>query len=304
MSGGETAEETHLRNGMAAALTAYGIWGLLPIYFGFLHHVNPVEVVAQRIIWSMLLITVIFTLRSQIPSLLTVLRNRRAMLALSASAALIGVNWLTYVWAVQSGHVLGASLGYFLNPLVNVLLGVFVLGEKLRRQQQIAVLIAAAGVALMATAALSTLWVSVVLAISFALYGLVRKLTPVPAMAGLGAETLILAPLALFWMTMMGPAGGLSFGQDASTTTLLIFTGLITTVPLVLFAVAAQRLPMATLGLMQFVAPTLQFLTGIFFFGETLNRGQIASFALIWVGLILFAADSFATARRNRMAMA
>lgn len=239
MAGGRTAEETHVRNGIAAALMAYGVWGLLPIYFGFLHHVNPIEVVAQRIIWSMLLIAVIFMLRSQIPSLVAVLRNRRAMLALSASAMLIGINWLTYVWAVQSGHVLGASLGYFLNPLVNVLLGVFVLGERLRRQQQIAVAIAAVGVALMAAAALSTLWVSVVLAISFAFYGLVRKLTPVPAMAGLGAETMILAPLALFWMTRMAPAGGLSFGQDAGTTALLIVTGLVTTVPLVLFAVAA-----------------------------------------------------------------
>lgn len=299
-----TVEEADSRRGIAAALVAYGVWGLLPIYFGYLHDVNPVEVVAQRILWSMLLIGVLFILRSELPALGAVLRNRRAMLALSASAAFIGINWLTYVWAVQSGHVLGASLGYFLNPLVNVVLGVFVLGEKLRRGQLIAVLVAAAGVALMATAALDTLWVSVLLAISFALYGLVRKVTPVPAMAGLGAETMILTPLALFWMIALAPAGSLAFGQDSGTTALLVTTGLVTTVPLVLFAVAAQRLPLATLGLMQFLAPTLQFVAGIYFFGETLNRGQMVSFSLIWIGLILFAADSFTANRRSKLATA
>lgn len=297
-------ENADSRKGVAAALIAYGIWGLLPIFFGLLHHVNPVEVVAQRILWSMLLIGGLFVLRSDLSTLWAVLRNRRAMLALSASAAFIGINWLTYVWAVQSGHVLGASLGYFLNPLVNVVLGVFVLGEKLRRGQLIAVLVAAAGVALMATAALDTLWVSVLLAISFALYGLVRKVTPVPAMAGLGAETMILTPLALFWMIALAPAGSLAFGQDSGTTALLVTTGLVTTVPLVLFAVAAQRLPLATLGLMQFLAPTLQFVAGIYFFGETLNRGQMVSFGLIWIGLILFAADSFTANRQSKLATA
>lgn len=299
-----TVEEADSRRGIAAALVAYGVWGLLPIYFGYLHDVNPVEVVAQRILWSMLLIGVLFILRSELPALGAVLRNRRAMLALCASATFIGINWLTYVWAVQSGHVLGASLGYFLNPLINVLLGVLVLGEKLRRGQWISVLVAAAGVALMAMAALDTLWVSVLLAVSFALYGLVRKVTPVPAMAGLGAETIILAPLALFWMIALAPAGSLAFGQDAGTTALLVMTGVVTTVPLVLFAVAAQRLPLATLGLMQFLAPTLQFVTGIFFFGETLNHGQMLSFGLIWIGLILFAADGFTAARRSRVAVA
>ncbi len=287
-----------------AALGAYVLWGLLPIFFKLLHHVGPVEVVAQRILWSMILVTALIALRTGVAPLLAVLRDRRVMLALAMSACLICGNWLTYVWAIHADHVVGASLGYFLNPLVNVLLGVFVLKEKLRRAQRIAIAIAALGVALMAMAALETLWISIILAFSFAFYGLVRKLTPAPPLAGLGAETLILTPLALAYILWLGSQGTLAFGADTQTTTLMIISGAVTTVPLVLFAVAAQRLSMATLGLMQYLAPTLQFLSGIFLFGETLNRGQIGSFALIWLGLILFAADSYATARRSRLAAA
>lgn len=294
--------EADQRRGLMAALAAYGLWGLLPLFFGLLHHVHPVEVVAQRIVWSLLLILMFLALRRGFATLAAVLRDRRAMLALAMSATFIAINWLTYIWAVQSDHVVGASLGYFLNPLVNVLLGVLVLGERLRRGQTVAIAVAAFGVALMALSALDTLWVSVVLALSFAFYGLVRKMTPVPAIAGLGAETLVLAPFALGWMAWSMQSHPLSFGQDGVTTALLIVAGLVTTIPLVLFAVAAQRLPMATLGLMQYLAPTMQFLTGVLIFNESLNTGQIFSFALIWLSLILFATDSLAAGRRGRMA--
>lgn len=294
--------EADQRRGLMAALAAYGLWGLLPLFFGLLHHVHPVEVVAQRIVWSLLLILMFLALRRGFATLAAVLRDRRAMLALAMSATFIAINWLTYIWAVQSDHVVGASLGYFLNPLVNVLLGVLVLGERLRRGQTVAIAVAAFGVALMALSALDTLWVSVVLALSFAFYGLVRKMTPVPAIAGLGAETLVLAPFALGWMAWSMQSHPLSFGQDGVTTALLIVAGLVTTIPLVLFAVAAQRLPMATLGLMQYLAPTMQFLTGVLIFNEALNTGQIFSFALIWLSLILFATDSLAAGRRGRMA--
>lgn len=276
------------------------MWGLLPLFFKLLDHVDPVEVVAQRILWSLLLLLLFLALRMGFAPLRAALRDRRIMGALALSALFIGINWLTYIWAVQTGHVIGASLGYFLNPLINVLLAVLVLKERLRRGQIVAITIAALGVALMAVAALNTLWISVVLALSFALYGLIRKLTPVAAFEGLCAETLILTPLALGWLAWMTVQGTQSFGQDGVTTTLLIAAGAVTTVPLLLFAVAARRLPLATLGLLQYLAPTMQFLLGVFLFGEALNTGQMLSFGLIWLGLLFFAADSYGAARRMR----
>ncbi|WP_254913663.1 EamA family transporter RarD [Sphingobium sp. Z007] len=287
---------------MLAALGAYSIWGLLPIVFKLVHHVGALEVVAQRVIWSLLLLLVMLTVRSGLPALWATLRAPRLRRALAASALLIAANWLIYIWAVNSDHILAGSLGYFLNPLVNVALGMIFLKERLRRGQAIAIAFAAAGVAIMAASALPTLWISISLALSFGLYALVRKVTPVAPMAGLATETLLLAPAALLYVGWLASQDRLSFGQDAGTTTMLVLLGAITTAPLVLFATAAQRLPMATLGVLQYLAPTLQFLCGVFLFGEKLSTGQMASFGLIWLGLILFASDSYALARRNRSA--
>ncbi|MFK4793113.1 EamA family transporter RarD [Sphingobium sp. ZW T5_29] len=289
---------------MLAALGAYGLWGLLPIFFKLLHEVAPVEVVSQRVIWSLLLILGVLTARRGLGPLLSAFRDSKLLLPLAGSALFIGINWVTYVWSVNNDHVIAASLGYFLNPLVNVALGVLVLKEKLRRAQVLAIAIATLGVAIMAAAALTTLWISVLLALSFAFYGLIRKMTPVPPMAGLGVETLILTPFALAYLLWLSAHGGISLGTNAYVTWLLIASGALTTIPLVLFAMAAHRLPMATLGLMQYLAPSLQFLCGVFLYGEKLSHGQMASFALIWLGLILFAGDSVTVARRNRLSPA
>jgi chloramphenicol-sensitive protein RarD len=291
-----------MRSGFPAALAAYGLWGLLPIFFKLLHHVGPFELVAQRVIWSLVLILILLAARRALGPLWAALSTPRLLLPLTASSLFIAINWTTYIWAVNDDHVVAASLGYFLNPLVNVALGVLVLKERLRRGQMLAIGVAAVGVAIMAAAALTTLWISIMLALSFAFYGLVRKLTPVAPMAGLGAETLILTPVALVYLGWLTGHGGLAFGTDSFTTVMLVVSGAMTTVPLVLFAVAAHRLPMATLGLLQFVAPLLQFLCGVLLFGETLSHGQMVSFALIWLGLVLFASDSMAAARRNRPA--
>jgi chloramphenicol-sensitive protein RarD len=289
---------------LLAALSAYGLWGLLPIFFKLLHSVTPVEVVTQRIIWSLILILALLAGRRSLGALLATLREKHLLFPLIGSALFIAINWLVYVWAVNNGPVIAASLGYFLNPLVNVALGVLVLKERLRLGQSIAIGIAAIGVAIMAATALTTLWISVALAVSFALYGLIRKLTPVAPMVGLGAETLILTPLALAYLAWLSAHGGISLGKDAFLTTLLVASGVVTTVPLVLFAMAAQRLPMAMLGLTQYVAPTLQFLCGVFLYGEKLTQGQIVSFALIWIGLALFATDTYTAAKRSRLAPA
>jgi chloramphenicol-sensitive protein RarD len=289
-------------NGLTYALACYFIWGLLPLYFHMLDSIAPTEIVAQRVVWSLALLLGIIAARTGMGAFLEVLRNRRLMLPLSASALLIAINWLTYIWAVHNDHVVAASLGYFLNPLVNILLGFLFLKERLRRGQILAVAIAAAGVAILAVSALSTLWISLTLALSFGFYGLVRKMTPVAPMRGLGAETAVLTPLALVYLLWLNAHDGVMFGTDVKTTVLLILSGAITAAPLLLFAMAAQRLSMATLGIMQYIAPTLQFLTGIFLFGETLGRGQLYSFSLIWIGLILFTIDSLRGMRAARLA--
>lgn len=251
-----------------------------------------------------MLIVGILAARKGLPALAAALGDRRLVVPLAVSALLIGANWLTYVWAVNQGHVVAASLGYFLNPLIVVMLGTVVLKERLRPMQMAAIGVAAVGVAILAAAALTTLWISLTLALSFAFYGLVRKLTPVAPMAGLGVETALLAPLAVAYLIWEAGHGGLGFGKDMPTSLLLILSGAVTTVPLVLFATAAQRLPMATLGLLQYLTPTLQFLCGVLLFGETLSTAQMLSFGLIWAGLLLFASDGVIIARRNRVATA
>lgn len=274
----------------------------MPLFFRLVDHVHPVEIVTQRVLWSLLLILTLLAARRGLAPMMTALRERRLILPLAASALMIAINWLTYVWAVNDGHVVATSLGYFLNPLVNVALGVLVLKEKLRRPQMLAIGVAAVGVAILAAAALTTLWISLTLAISFAFYGLLRKITPVAPMTGLGVETLLLMPPAIAYLIWEAGHGGVSFGQGAGTTALLVISGAVTTVPLVLFAMAAQRLPMATLGILQYLAPMLQFFCGVVLFGETLSQGQMLSFGLIWIALILFATDGVQMARRNRVA--
>ena len=286
------------RSGLIAGLAAYGLWGLLPLYFKLLPGVSAVEVVAHRVVWSVVFLGLVLAGYRLYPMLWRALRQPRIIGALALSAVLIAVNWLVYVWAVDTDHVVAASLGYFLNPLVNVLIGTLLLKEKLRRGQLVAVLIAAAGVALLAVGEVQTLWISLTLAASFGFYGLVRKLTPVQSSVGLMIETLLLTAPSLLALGWIARDGVLAFGQAGGTTALLIGLGAVTSVPLILFALAARALPMVTLGLMQYVTPTLQFLSGVILFGEHLSAGRWASFLLIWAALALFVWDSLRGARR------
>jgi chloramphenicol-sensitive protein RarD len=288
------------QSGLAHGLGAYALWGLLPIYFKLMPQVGPLEMVASRVVWSLVLMALILAATGALGEFGRNLRDRRIMLAMTASALLIGVNWLTYIWAVSGGHILAASLGYFLNPLINVLLGVTFLGERLRRGQIVALCIALAGVSILAFAAIDTLWISLALGLSFGLYGLVRKVTPVAPMRGLAAETTVLAPLALGYLAWIAATGQMAFGTDPGLTALLVLAGAITAAPLLLFAMAAQQLPLTVLGVIQYIAASLQFLTGILLFGEELNRGQLFSFLLIWAGLILFTVDSVRAVRAAR----
>ncbi len=301
--GGKTQRQEE-GSGLLHGIAAYLLGGRLPIYFKLLSNVGAAEMVANRILWSLLLMSGMLAATGALREFKGNVRNGRVMLAMAGSAALIGVNWLVYIWAVGQGHILGASLGYFLNPLVNVALGVLVLKERLRRLQSVAILFAAVGVAMMAVSALETLWISLALAFSFALYGLIRKVAPIGPRQGLAAETLILSPLAAVYLVWLAGTGALHFGSDLWTSILLALSGILTSVPLLLFATAARRMPLSALGLLQYLAPTLQFLVGLLLYGEHLASGQLAAFAVIWAGLAIFTMDSIRTMRKQRMATA
>ena len=291
------ASEVPPPNGLPFALGAYVIWGFVPVYFKLLSHVPPVEVVAQRILWSIPLLMVIMYFRKQTAEFLAIFRHRVHLRNLLASAALIAVNWLIYIWAVSTDHILAASLGYYLNPLVNVLLGRIFLAERLRPMQLVAVAIAAFGVAILIGDALDTLWVSVSLACSFALYGLIRKITPVGAVPGLAVETTLLAPLSLAALLWFGVNGTGGFGDDAQTSGLLVLAGVVTAFPLLLFATAARRMSYASLGFVQYLAPSIVFLLGVFIYGEPLSTTKLVCFVLIWVSIVVFCIDALRTYR-------
>lgn len=281
------------------ALAAYGIWGLLPIYLQLLKHVPPIELLGWRIVFTLPFCLLLITTRKQTGELLQVLRNRKTLLALFLSAALIGANWLIFLIAVAEKHVLATSLGYYINPLVSVLFGTALLGERLSRLQWSAVVVAGAGIALLIAGALDTLAISLSLAFSFALYGLVRKKTAVTAIAGLTVEALVLYPFALalvVWYAFQ-PAGP-SFGQEWDTSLYLIGSGIITGLPLMMFAAAARKLTLSALGFAQYLAPTLSFLASITLLGEELDSQRLVCFALIWVAVGLFSYD-MVRQRRN-----
>ncbi len=294
------SDQHNTASGYGFGIGVYLVWGLVPLYFKLLDHVGAVETVAHRIVWSVGLLLALLLVLGKVGNLGTIVRNRRTLLALTASAVLIGINWLVYIYAVTHEHILAASLGYFLNPLLNVVLGTVLLKEKLRPATLAAIILAAIGVAILAVSALDTLWISISLAVSFGLYGYVRKITDAGAIEGLAVETLLLSPLCLAYLVWLGMAGGLMFGTDMETDMLLIFSAAVTSIPLMLFAAAAKRLTLTTLGFIQYVAPSMVFLIGAFVFNEPLNTGQVICFLLIWAGLALFTFDSIRTAHTNR----
>ena len=286
------------RTGLTAALGAYVIWGLMPLYLLLVRSVPAFEFVGWRIIWTLPLCLLIVLARKQWPDLRTALRNRRTVAWLAASATLIAVNWVVYVWAIQNGQVYAASLGYYINPLVNVLLGTMLLGERLTRRQWIAVALAAIGVSLLAAGALTTLWISLTLALSFGSYGLIRKQVAVGAVPGLTIEsTLLLLPsfgVALYYAQTEGS----SFAVSPELSLAIMAGGAFTAFPLLLFAIAARKLPYSTLGFIQFLAPSIVFILGLTVFGEELKPAQAACFACIWAAAAVFAWDMIARSRK------
>ena len=285
------------RAGILFGLGAYLWWGAIPIFFKALAAVGPTAVVAHRILWSLGLLAVLLTLWKRWRSFGAALRQPRIVGMLAVTALLISCNWLAYVWAIVHDHVLAASLGYYLNPLVNVLLGVLLLKERLSRLQWGAVTLAGAGVAVLAVGAASALWISLTLACSFSLYGLLRKITPVDSIEGLTVETLLLAPLALAWLIWLDGQGDAVFGIDPATDMLIIASGVVTATPLLLFNAAAKRLSYSVLGFLQYVSPSIQLLLAVLLYDEPVTPAHMLCFALIWSALVLFAADGYRNSR-------
>jgi len=277
------------RDGIAAALGAYVIWGLVPIFFKQLEVVPALEIIAHRVVWSLLLVGALLVLRSRLNAVWNAARNPRILARAAFGAALVMTNWLVFVWAVNAGRILETSFGYFITPLVSIVLAVLVLGERLRTRQWIAVSLACIGVALEGWRVGGLPWVSLALAITFGSYGLLRKQLPVDAAGGLLLETACATPFALGYLLWLGNAG--SFGGVTATNLLLIATGPVTAIPLLLFAIGARRLPLATLGFLQYTAPSLTFLVAIFLYGEPMNLARLLAFAAIWAGLALYTVD-------------
>jgi len=296
------------RRGLAAGFGGYLWWGMLPLYFPLLAPAGPWEITAHRVVWSLLLCLLVLALLGELGTFWRLLRTARVAGRLALAAVLLCANWVTFVLAVLTGHVVEASLGYYINPLVTVLMAVTILGERLRTAQWVAAGLGAAGVLVIAIGAGTFPWISLVLAGTFGGYGLVKKQVgaKVPALPGLAVETLTLAPAALVLLVVLAAGGDGAFGapgelfSSTGLALLLIGSGVLTTVPLVLFATAARRLPLAMLGLLQYVTPTMQYLTGVFLYHEQMSATRWAGFAVVWVALVVLSTDGYRAAATPR----
>ncbi|MBN8477149.1 EamA family transporter RarD [Sulfuritalea sp.] len=288
-----TPENT--RRGIVAGIGAYLIWGLVPIFFKQIVEVPADEIIAHRVVWAMLLMTAILGTGRGFGDALRVARIPAQLARIALAAALVLGNWLTFVWGVNNGHIIETSLGYFILPLLNVALGVLVLKERLRPLQWLAVLLAAAGVAIEALRAGGLPWIALVLAATFAIYGLLRKQLPLDAASGLFLETVCMTPVALLWLGWIQHSGTGHFGTGANLfdgrDLLLVATGAITAIPLLLFAVAARRLPLSMIAFLQYIAPSIAFLIAVLVYHEPMDFTRTLAFAAIWSGLAVYSVD-------------
>ncbi len=289
-----------MRTGIIYATLAFLSWGLFPLYFHALNEVPSGQILAHRVLWSLVFLLCVLTARRQWSWLPGMVRRPNVVGCFVASALLLSVNWLIYIWSVNNGHVIDASLGYFINPLVNIMLGYLVLGERLRRLQWLAIGVAAAGVLWLTWQAGTVPWIALALAATFGGYGLLRKTAALGALEGLAFETMVLFPLALVyvvWLTMHDANVFLTTPHD-STRWLLVAAGPITAIPLLMFAAGARRIPMAVLGMLQYIGPTIQFLLGVWLFQEAFTADRLVGFALIWTALALYGAEGLWQARQ------
>lgn len=284
--------------GIAAALAAFGMWGLFPLYLIGLLSVSAMQITAHRIAWSCVFVLGWLAFRRELGQLWAAVRREGVLLRLTASAFFIAVNWLGFAWAVNHDHVLEVSLAYFMGPLLNILLGIFVLSERLERTQWIAVGFAAAGVVYLTFIAGHPPWIALMVGSSFAIYGLIRKTVEIDALPGLAVETILLAPFAvgyLIWCHLQGT--GVLGHSSGLVDALLLASGVVTSIPLFLFSYGARRVPYSTIGVIQFIAPSLQLVCGLVVFGEPFESARATGFVLIWTGLVIYAGNALWRAR-------
>lgn len=279
---------------------AYALWGIFPLYWTHLQPAGAIELLAHRVIWSVIAMVVIVALWRRGPAVVAVVRDRRTLLLLTLAAVVISFNWGGYIWGVNNGRVVETSLGYFINPLVTVLMGVFVLGEHLRRPQWIAMAVAFGAVVVLTLDYGRVPWIALVLAFSFGTYGLAKKQANVGPVESLTVETLVLTPVAAAYVAWLVASGQSNFGSHGLSHAALITTsGLITAIPLMLFGAAAIRVSMVSLGLLQYLAPTIQFFLGVFYFHEDMPPGRWIGFALVWMALVVFTVEALNHRRRQ-----
>ncbi|ALO33332.1 chloramphenical resistance permease RarD [Colwellia sp. MT41] len=286
-------EANSSRNGALSALSAYLLWGFAPIYFKLLNEIEPGEILMHRVIWSALFLLVMIVVMKKWSQLVTVFRQPKILLLLSLSASFLAVNWFLFIWAINNNHLLDASLGYYINPLFNVVLGMIFFHERLRRNQLIAVGLALTGV-LVQLVALGTLpMISLALATTFAIYGLIRKKLPVNSFIGLFIESLLMLPIALiYWFFFVESSTSNMALNSSSLNFTLIMAGLVTTAPLLLFTIAAKRLTLSSLGFFQYLGPSIMFLLATFYYQETMKSAELITFIFIWAALALYTLDS------------
>jgi chloramphenicol-sensitive protein RarD len=282
-----------LNTGILYAASAFILWGCFPLYFKALHGISPMEILAHRVVWSMVFLAIVLSARRQWAWLATVRRQPRILAGFAASAFLLSINWCIYIWSVNNDHVIDASLGYFVNPLVNVLLGFLLLKERLRRGQWVAIGTAALGVAWLTLQAGHPPWIALSLAITFGFYGLLRKTAKLGPLEGLSLETMVLLPLALALLAVF--AGQHQSGFAAASTTskvLMLCAGPLTAIPLLMFAAGARRIPLSLLGLLQYISPTIQLLLGVWLYHEPFGGTRLLGFVAIWAALALYSIES------------
>lgn len=287
------------REGITAGLAAYLIWGFMPIFFTIVREVDPLEILAHRVIWAIPFGAVILLVRRQWPEVKRAVTHRGMLGWLAVSTFFIAVNWFVFIWAIQQERIVEASLGYYINPLMNMVAGVWIFRERLRPFQIVAVVLAAIGVLVLTVSAGAVPWVALALAVSFSIYSVVRKRVVIGGMPGLFVETSILFPFAIGWIIYLSATASMTFAHgEPSLTMWLIMAGPLTALPLLCFALAARRLPLTTIGFMQFLAPTLQFLIGVYY-GETLTTAHLICFGCIWTAVGFFIFDALRAAKKK-----
>jgi chloramphenicol-sensitive protein RarD len=288
-----------VRHGIMAGLTAYLVWGLVPVFFKQFHGISAVEIIAHRVVWSLLLMGGVLFFGSGYAQVWSTTRNPRKLARVALGSLMVLINWLIFVYGVNTDQILATSLGYFILPLLNVAIGVMVLGERLRRAQWLAVAFAAAGVLIETLRVGSLPWISLALAGSFAFYGVLRKQLAMDSASGLFLETACIAPVAIIYLLWLDHAGVGHFGEAEVTSALLVASGPVTAIPLLLFAIAARRLPLNTMGFLQYLAPSISFMVAVLVYAEPMNLTRSAGFTAIWVGLAIYTLDMWRQSRRS-----